>query len=368
MMYAMNKTIFLLLTVMVTTGMTACGQMPTEREQTILKVFGRLNLSVEPYDDLNWWTDDFASFRPFFSDLWKISFDTKPRASGDTIFLCGGTLHEGGYTIAILLDAAGKMKIARTELGYTKGDAVDYRTIGNETLLVISDVRTGSPKSILKKFDGSLRERITRCYRRYLLSGKYVPDRGNGRSITFSPDRESVTGFKSSIAVKYRFAEEYDTPVPILLFGKKEAYQARKILIGIELAPMIATDEALEADDWADEAEMLKVDETQPVMQYNKASEMIPGLPSGRFPLASVEVMTLEELGTYAGTPLRPNLQVMRNEIFARYGYKFKSGGEMDSYFSTQRWYIPRFDDVTDQLTDIERLNIALIQTLEREY
>lgn len=56
----------------------------------------------------------------------------------------------------------------------------------------------------------------------------------------------------------------------------------------------------------------------------------------------------------------------MRNEIFARYGYKFKTGGKMDSYFQQQDWYKKQHDNVNDFLTGIEQQNIKLIQQIEQ--
>jgi hypothetical protein len=57
----------------------------------------------------------------------------------------------------------------------------------------------------------------------------------------------------------------------------------------------------------------------------------------------------------------------MRNEIFARYGYKFKSGGEMDKYFKSQDWYSGQHDNVNDFLTELEKENIKLIRQIENE-
>jgi len=61
------------------------------------------------------------------------------------------------------------------------------------------------------------------------------------------------------------------------------------------------------------------------------------------------------------------NLKIMRNEIFARHGYKFKTT-DMTNYFGAKDWYVPQYDDVTSRLTEIERINIALIQELEKKY
>ena len=58
------------------------------------------------------------------------------------------------------------------------------------------------------------------------------------------------------------------------------------------------------------------------------------------------------------------DLRIIRNEIFADYGYIFKSE-DLRKYFSKEEWYHPSSEKVSDKLTDIEKMNIALI--LERE-
>ena len=56
----------------------------------------------------------------------------------------------------------------------------------------------------------------------------------------------------------------------------------------------------------------------------------------------------------------RAQWRLIRNEIFARYGYRFKSP-DLIAYFSAQPWYTPRYDDVTDKLTEIERINVEML-------
>ncbi len=82
---------------------------------------------------------------------------------------------------------------------------------------------------------------------------------------------------------------------------------------------------------------------------------------SGKFPHASSRMLVEAEL---LDLP-KSELKIMRNEIFARYGYKFKPGGKMDSYFRQQGWYLAQHDDVNDFLTGIEKANIKLIRSLE---
>ena len=59
------------------------------------------------------------------------------------------------------------------------------------------------------------------------------------------------------------------------------------------------------------------------------------------------------------------NLKLMRNEIFARYGYTFKKDGEMDKYFKKQKWYRTQHQKVEQYLTEIELYNIELIKQNE---
>ncbi len=60
------------------------------------------------------------------------------------------------------------------------------------------------------------------------------------------------------------------------------------------------------------------------------------------------------------------NLRILRNAIFARHGYKFKSA-DLQEYFAGFDWYRSRFADVTAQLSSVEKKNIELIKALESD-
>ncbi|HTJ50507.1 MAG TPA: YARHG domain-containing protein [Cyclobacteriaceae bacterium] len=81
----------------------------------------------------------------------------------------------------------------------------------------------------------------------------------------------------------------------------------------------------------------------------------------GSFIQASIALLDQSDLMKLTASDLR----LMRNEIFARYGLKFKKGGEMDNYFRKQSWYVPQRDNVDKFLTSLERDNIKLIQEIE---
>lgn len=83
------------------------------------------------------------------------------------------------------------------------------------------------------------------------------------------------------------------------------------------------------------------------------------GVP-GRFPEVSTRLLTAGDLARRTTWELR----IMRNEIFARHGYIFKTP-EMRGYFAQQPWYSPRHDDVSRLLSDIEVQNLKMIKSSE---
>ena len=84
---------------------------------------------------------------------------------------------------------------------------------------------------------------------------------------------------------------------------------------------------------------------------------------NGKYPQVSKKLLNKYELIKMT----KHDLKIMRNEIFARYGYIFKSGGEIEKYFKSQDWYSAQHDNVNDFLTDLEKENIKLIQQIENE-
>ena len=58
-------------------------------------------------------------------------------------------------------------------------------------------------------------------------------------------------------------------------------------------------------------------------------------------------------------------LRLLRNMIFAKYGYRFNSS-DLNIYFSRFEWYKPTSDNVENQLTEIDKSNIQRIQAFEK--
>jgi hypothetical protein len=317
-------------------------QTLTAREQTIFNVFGRLNLDENPNEDLNFWTDGVVYYAPSFTN--QDDFDAKPRATGDMIFMYGGTLHEGGYEVTFLLDDDGNMKVAADDYSHhSKGDKVEHTIIGDDTFLVFKDARTGEVKDVLKKFDGNLYDKTIADIFRYVLTGKFKRNSGGSDEIiTFNSEKSTASGLFSKGETAFTFFEEFgQAPVSILCFDNGKNYRASRTATGIELTPMRPDEEGY----------FMEEEYSKPAILLTRIEEQQPDLPSGRFPLASMQVMTTSELSLYAGDPRAVNLNDMRNEILARHGY----------IVPDDERYAPNYNKVIDKLTEIERINIALI-------
>nr|WP_243196500.1 YARHG domain-containing protein [[Eubacterium] tenue] len=78
-----------------------------------------------------------------------------------------------------------------------------------------------------------------------------------------------------------------------------------------------------------------------------------------------IRYLTKSELYKYS----KSELALIRNEIFARYGYIFNKD-EYFNYFINTSWYIPNpnFNGSINELNNIERYNVELIKSLEQGY
>jgi len=81
----------------------------------------------------------------------------------------------------------------------------------------------------------------------------------------------------------------------------------------------------------------------------------------GTYPQASKRLLKEEDVENL----LKPDLEVMRNEIFARHGYCFKKK-DLREMFEDKDWYIPNTVNVKKDLTEIEKKNIVLIKKYEK--
>ena len=100
------------------------------------------------------------------------------------------------------------------------------------------------------------------------------------------------------------------------------------------------------------------IDTTMRATDFNLAEHFV----DGKYKVASCRKINNSDLEQLDKSELR----LMRNEIFARYGYIFNDI-KLQAYFSKQDWYKPRGRDVDKYLTQLEKDNIKLIQEFEKK-
>ncbi|MBC7935909.1 MAG: YARHG domain-containing protein [Rhizobacter sp.] len=88
---------------------------------------------------------------------------------------------------------------------------------------------------------------------------------------------------------------------------------------------------------------------------YRAASEKVYQVNSSKQALKERDVKNLRRL----------DLQILRNTIFARHGYTFKSRA-VRQFFDQVDWYVPVSDNVEAALSAVEKENIALLDRFEK--
>jgi hypothetical protein len=91
-----------------------------------------------------------------------------------------------------------------------------------------------------------------------------------------------------------------------------------------------------------------------------KKSDFVFNPNNGEFPKGSTKLLTEEDVDNLVGE----ELEIMRNEIYARHGYSFRNK-KMRAYFAEKDWYVPMGIDIREQLTEDEAKNIQLIKRFE---
>lgn len=100
---------------------------------------------------------------------------------------------------------------------------------------------------------------------------------------------------------------------------------------------------------------------SQPAPQVEQPRSTSPSSysqPAGLYPFTSQRKVTYDDIAYLSSSELR----IMRNEIYARHGYIFKSK-DLRNYFLSQGWYEPMTYDVV--LSTIEQYNVNFIKQYE---
>ena len=270
--------------------------------------------------------------------------------TNDSLLIFNGAgLHEGGYTFGVRC-TANHCYITRppfTDSSYIPapsegevGDVLTYKRINGARVLLITS-KSGLVHGFFRETnnDTTLRGDYNRNKTNFELAGRYI-DRSTKKIIEFFRDEQRVEGLTNT--KYYTFPTAYDFPEEVLAFtnGKTFSYEKSDTVLTIYKA--IPVDDEL----YKNGARLMTLDKIP-------TADSIPG----KYPFTATRFMTAGALSYFKKSQLR----IMRNEIYARHGYIFKSD-DLRRYFESQPWYKPQSAAVEDQLTEIEKLNVRLIE------
>ena len=292
------------------------------------------------------WSDGFSSY-------------TVRRGAGGLLIFEGGTLHEGGATFALKPEGGDFYRLqpapGRSDISILgePGNIVRLRPYGYEMYLVVYDEKS-VPFYVLAPIK-DLRKEIEADLTNYYLAGEYSDK--EGRTITFYPasitSKRRVQGLtdEGDEAVPYTFGEEYNTPMKVVILPDGSAYRVEKTDLGLTIHRVTQDEEGL----WTGDGEEI----IRNARRTRFLSEL-DDLP-GDFPCTAIRALTIGELSRLADVDLR----IMRNEIYARRGLRFSKDGKIQKHFESKDWYHPEADNVSDRLTELDALNIAMIRRVE---
>lgn len=96
----------------------------------------------------------------------------------------------------------------------------------------------------------------------------------------------------------------------------------------------------------------------QPKETFTNSSHPVIG--EALFENLSKHRLSGSDLSSYTKSELR----ILRNSIFAKHGYIFKSE-DLKMYFSQFEWYKPEFNNVNHKLNSVEKENIKILKQAE---
>ena len=294
-----------------------------------------------------YWHDGYAFF--------------KVKESKGVLHFSGGTLHEGGYEFNVVKGRGGKMVIASSYENFdiipltgksASGSTIERKTVAGNDVLVVTSPK-GKVTDVLLRLDkdssfedvqiDQLNKQLDGVY--HNAQGKYLAFNGNNAMST-TPSQNKWDNFK--------FLSSFDIPtniIEVLKTGKHYSFDFDKQNIKLdEVKPV-------DGASWDDEPAV----ESITSVKYAKV-EGVRYTGNSLWPITAQEILPAGYLSCYNIETLR----LMRNDIYARHGYKFKDSS-LSKIFAAQEWYTPVTSNASAlKLNEIERINIALIQNMEK--
>ena len=303
--------------------------------------------------------------REFEGKQWTNGFDFFIATPTDGyINFSSGSLHEGGSSFGLtpeddhyrlrggffVIDEDTPEGDGYIAINGSAGDRVEVRQLGEAGVFIVVYNAKDIPTEVLHPTN-DLRETIETDIVTYCLAGEYRTE--DGRTFTFFPDRKEVKGFaEDGKSHSYTFGNEYETPVNIIILDDGRSFRVEKSDNGL----LIRKCTYYSSEDlWTDGNTYAT---PQRIRYLFEAGNI-----SGDFPFTALQPMTCGQIEHFT----RKELRLMRNEIYARHGMRFRSA-DLQKHFEAKAWYTPTTDDVSEQLSEIERINIEMIRQIEKRH
>lgn len=248
------------------------------------------------------------------------------------------------------------------------------QAIVNQTPVKISDFRKDIPESIsnviLRATEKNPDMRFSSCEEfesaindagyKYELSGQKAPIPSNNFSgnktiiqspSDFSPQMSMQTGGnqnKNMLILASVFIVILLGVIIVFVFTSNDSDDKVKVVE----KPTIET-----------ENKTTNTEKNQNSTQSNNQTETKRNISTtpGDYPEGSEKYLDYSDIQNKS----RYEIKIMKNEIFARHGYIFRINKDMVNHFNNQSWYEPKYYDVTNMLSDIEKANVNFLKKYE---
>lgn len=308
-----------------------------------------------------------STLKQLFDDTEWTDGDTFYHATlnGNFVNMRGGTLHEGGYAFGLQCTDANALSFTlRTgywsdemegegdlSLPCPQGSAVKVRTFDNNQYLLVNDKQGNAVYSLRQMKQGESAYKLIASDIVRTFVGNYKVQYSDldqcpvGAACTITPDRIDLGRYARG---SFEVMEAFETPTNVFKLSNGKYVKLRIAGKSTDVRYGVSVYEQT----FDTESEIYGGDRLLLVL------ERVPG-NACRWPETSKQVLLPAQITNHP----RTEMQVMRNEIFARYGYRFKNN-ELANYFNSEPWYKPGADNNV-HLSDIESINVSLIRTIE---
>ena len=281
-------------------------------------------------------------------------------------FSCSTVNEKSNALMCIEVDPTGWKSVSPTNDKYYKLTDCTVSLNAKAGALIFTDPFTEQIDVLVPMFKNQ-EENQTEKYKKFfesrmaqlLLEGKFQTM--EGETVVFNPENMTTDGSLFG-KIPFTFGYAFDMPAPVLVINNKTFY-IEKVYGYLNLFLM----------KYKDPMQCTYGERAGEVISIERRDDNV-------WPLLTERVLTKNEIYYYAGYNVdgpyndeeisdrmafrNDMFSTMRNSILARHGYIFQDE-EWQRTFGSLSWYKPLYDNVDDKLTDIEKINIQILESLE---